>query len=354
MKKIREKENFEFYEFYGLKRLNIPIDGIDDKKKNDISTFDITENSVYLNQISKTGRSFDSGLLIKKDKLTNEGTHDLVLTQESINKILNSKKRDKYFEDSFKAKTFLESLYKGLKIDKIYFIFIVPDKYNNCDSIINQLKSLQIYYIFFDYSKNIFLDCNKVNIISDLRIKEASIAYPSENFRFMKTLTDIHLCRDIFNLSKKKYLQKKKNKKFIDIYEKLSKQYFHDCIKFFIPFDLKKKIVNIFYSENLIEKNTHINFIPSANFIGLEIEEFFKENKNMIIFSPNDNIYLYYYNYFQISDNFNLKKIENLKISKLGEISIPNNNLDSLNQLKKYPLYPFCYYIVENYSIYST
>ena len=87
--KLRQKEDLEFYEFYDLKRLQkISIDGIDDKVIKS-SIFDIKNKDIFLNQISKTGRSFDSGLLIRKDEINNQFTHDLVLTQETISKILN-------------------------------------------------------------------------------------------------------------------------------------------------------------------------------------------------------------------------------------------------------------------------
>ena len=345
--KKREKEKFELYEFYGLKRFNVQIDGID--KIDEISSVNIKENSIYLNQISKTGRSFDLALLIKKENIKNNETHDLVLCQDSINKLFNSNKRDKYIEDSYKVNYFLEGLYPGLVIDEIYFIFIIPQKYNNNDRMISQLNKLQIYCVYFDYSKNIFLNSNG-EIINDFRIKEANIKCPPAEFNFMKALMNIHICRDIFNLSKKKYFQKKKNKNFIDIYEKTSTQYFHECVKFFIPLDLKKEILKTFYFQKFEEK-TYINFIPSANYIGPDIEKLFNETKNMIIFSFNNNTYLYYYNYFIINKDFSINKIKGLNINQSNEISTPKNNLDNLNQLKDYPLYCFCYYVVKDYSI---
>ena len=68
--KQKEKENLEFYNFYGFKRFeNIFIDGVDENKINK-SIIDVTKNDIFLNQISKNGRSFDAALLIKKDKIS--------------------------------------------------------------------------------------------------------------------------------------------------------------------------------------------------------------------------------------------------------------------------------------------
>ena len=83
--------------------MNIFIDGIDDEKINK-SSFNIKENNVFLNQISKTGRSFDSGLLIKKDVISEEATHDLILFQDSINKLINYQKRINILKIHIKVK----------------------------------------------------------------------------------------------------------------------------------------------------------------------------------------------------------------------------------------------------------
>ena len=110
VKKLREKENSEFYEFYKLEKVkNISIDGID-KIKIGTSVIDIKNNDIYLNQISKNGRSFDAGLLIQKDnKFDKSVTNDLILIQDTINKIINLKKKEIYINDSIKSKDYLES-----------------------------------------------------------------------------------------------------------------------------------------------------------------------------------------------------------------------------------------------------
>ena len=94
IKKLRDKESSEFYEFYELEKIkNLFIDGID-KIKIETSDIDVKNNNIFLNQVSKNGRSFDAGLLIKKDNKFNKSvTNDLILIQDTINKVINLKKK---------------------------------------------------------------------------------------------------------------------------------------------------------------------------------------------------------------------------------------------------------------------
>ena len=52
-----------------------------------------------------------------------------------------------HINDSIKSKIYLESVYEELKIDKIYFIFIITDHYTNIDKIKHQLDKYQIHYL---------------------------------------------------------------------------------------------------------------------------------------------------------------------------------------------------------------
>ncbi len=351
--KLREKENSEFYKFFELKRLqNIFIDGIDEIKIKR-TTLDVTNNDIFLNQVSKNGRSFDSGLLLKKDGIANPGTNDLVLFQDSINKIIDINKKQIYIQDSINSKNYLESVYEGLKIDKIYFIVIISENHQNIGSIIDKINLYQIYYLYYSLEKKVFLDW-KNNIISDFRIKEADITFPEKNFYLIKTISDINLSKYIIKESSKKYLLKKKrcNKTFIDIYNKICEINFYECIKVFIPGKLKENIIKMFISEKYIEEKDIINFIPSANYIGTEIESIFNNSNNMIIFSYNDNIYLFYYSYFQINEHFEIQKINKLCINSLNisnGVKYPKKNLDEFKKIKKYPLFYFCFNIIKNY-----
>ena len=156
VEKLREKENLEFYEFFGLKSLQTIFIDVIDESEIKMSIVDVTNNDVFLNQISKNGRSFDTGLLIKKDKNIDFFTNDLILFQYNVYKIINCKKKEIYFNDSINSKNYLESVYEGLKIDKIYFISIIPEHYTYPVKTIKKLREYQIYYIYFSIEKKYF------------------------------------------------------------------------------------------------------------------------------------------------------------------------------------------------------
>ena len=352
--KLREKENLEFYKFYGHKRLeNVFVDGVDESKISK-SNIDVTNNDIFLNQLSKNGRSFDAALLIKKDKITNLYTNDLILFQDTINKINNCKEKNVYINDSINSKNYLESVYEGLKIDKIYFIFILPAHYINIEKTKEKLNSNQIYYIYYALEKKLFLDSQN-NIITDFRIKEADITFPESNFSLMKTISNINLSKYIIGKSTKQYLIKRKNTKktFVDIYNKICEINFHEYIKVFIPIALKNNIIRIFIADKHIGDKDIINFLPSSNYIGTEIESVFNITKNMIIFSYNNKIYLYYYSYYLINDNFEINKINNFVIHEpknLKEIKSPNKDIEEFQKIKNYLLYHFCFNVIKNYN----
>ena len=358
IEKLKEKEKTEYYDFFGLKRLEkITIDGINEEKIKS-SVFNIKLHDVFLNQISKTGRSFDSGLLIKKDNMTDSKTHDLVLFQVTTSKVLNKEKKNKYIQDSYLSKTYLEKLYEGLKIDQIYFIFIIPINYPNVDDTKKKLEELQIYYLYFYEDQNIFLNKDYENI-KDFRINSANITFPNiKDYNFMKSLSDIQTCKKVYELSKMRYLNKVGTLNFIDIYNKVSEENFFDCVTFLIPKELKDKILDCFYSEAFFNKEDKIIFLPSTNYNGNKILDLFRETKNMIIFSINNDIYLYYYYYYKIEKkkrDFNVKKNDNFTINNHSnsdiDIFIPTKNIEDFNEIKKYPLYLFCYQIIKNYII---
>lgn len=73
----------------------------------------------------------------------------------------------------------------------------------------------------------------------------------------------------------------------------------------------------------------------------------------MIIFSYNNNIYLYYYSYYLINDKFEINKINNFVIhypKNLKDIKSPNKNIDEFQKIKDYPLFHFCFNVIKNYN----
>ena len=345
---LREKEDIEYINFIGAKSLKlITIDGIDTDKVKE-QEFDIKNNDVFLNQISKTGRSFDSGLLLRKNM--NDYTHDLILFQMTIFKIVAVKDKDIYINDSIQCKEYLENLYEGLKIDKIYIIFVLPE-YALKKETIKKLDQKQIYYIYFSELKNLFFT-KESKAVEDFRIKESNITYEYDDFAFLTTLSNIQICKDNFEEAKTKYLMKKNiNIKFGNILEKLLEKNCHQCIKLFIPIKLKKNIVNAITAENFFPKETSINFIPSANYDGIKFKTIFDSTKNLTIFSYRNNIYFYFISFFQIKDDYSLEKIENLKIKENKNKIVPNNDLIKFENIKDYPLFSFCFLVIGNYNI---
>ena len=107
--KLRQEENLEFYNFYDLKTLtNVEIDGVNIiKVTKDI--LDINNCDVFLNQLSKTGKSFDAGILKKlpPSSKIDDLTHDLILIQDTKKKIMQLKNKNTYGEDAEKSKKFL-------------------------------------------------------------------------------------------------------------------------------------------------------------------------------------------------------------------------------------------------------
>ena len=93
----------------------------------------------------------------------------------------------------------------------------------------------------------------------------------------IKAISEIYLSKYIIEESTKKYLIKRKNTKktFIEIYNKIRKINFHECINIFIPIKLKNNLIKLFISERNIEEKDINNFIPSSNYIGAEIEKIF-------------------------------------------------------------------------------
>ena len=121
----------------------------------------------------------------------------------------------------------------------------------------------------------------------------------------------------------------------------------------FIPIKLKRNLIKMFISEKYIEDKDLINFIPSTNYKGEEIENIFKITKNMIIFSYNNNIYLFYYSYYLINDDFEIKKTNNFVINNsndLNDVKSPNKNINEFKKIKNYPLFHFCFNVIKNYN----
>ena len=73
-----------------------------------------------------------------KDKQKDK-THDLILLQDTKDKVSALKSKEVYKKDGRKSRKFLEKIYEGLKINKIYLIFIIPKNFN----VLEMVQKLQ-------------------------------------------------------------------------------------------------------------------------------------------------------------------------------------------------------------------
>lgn len=207
----------------------------------------------------------------------------------------------------------------------------------------------QIYYIFFNLEQNNFL--NKDNkVIENFCIPEAEIEFNSEDFDFLQALENINKSKKILSLSARNYLGKKRllDNKFIDVYNKVSEDNSFNCITIMIPSELKKNILELLYKEKIFQEETSINFIPSINCKLEEIKKIFAQEKIMFIFSYENKVYLFYYNYFIIQDDLVVVKSD-FKCLKKTVVKKPNSNLKSFFDIKKYPSFCFGFNVVKDH-----
>ena len=345
IEKLRKKEDLPFFEFYDLKLLNVLIDGVDNNKVNK-ENFDIIKYDVYLNQLSKGGRSFDAGIL-KKSLLTKEATHDLILFQDTKQKIMELKDKNQYYSDAQKTKKFLEGLYENLIIDKIYLIFVLPYGINVSETI-NKLNINRLYYLFYYPEEKYFFKNN--NIIDDFRVPEAELDFNKDDFDLLQALSNIKTSKNILNKSIRSYLGKKRiyNNKFINIYNKIAEDNNFNCITVIIPNNIKNKIIMAFNKDNIFNEDKIINFIPGVNCDFKDMERIFKNQRIMFIFSYKKLIYLYYVNYYIFDDDFCVNKV-NFNPTIKGKPIKPNDNLKSFLEIKNYPLFCFGFNIYKNH-----
>ena len=352
IEKLRKKEDLVFYNFYELKVLNVLIDGVDNDKVTQ-KDLDILKYDVYLNQISKSGRSFDSGILKKKPKNPNMNdvfTHDLILCQDTKQKIKELKEKNDYEKDGKLVKKFLQDTYENLKIDKIYLIFILPYGLNTFEtvSLLNQKK---LYYVFFNLNQKNFLSKEDI-VINDFRIPEAEIKFNGSNFDLFSAFSNINMSKYILNKSIRNFLGKKRiyDNKFYNIYNKVSQENSFNCISLLIPIELKLSIINKLREDGIFVKDNIINFIPSTNCKINYIEDIFMKEKIMFIFSYNKDIYLYYNNYYLINEDYTIDKVNfELDKAKKSKCKIPSRNIKIFTNILFYPLFCFGFTVIKNH-----
>ena len=350
VEKIRKREDLEFYKFYGIKKFKgIIIDGID-KEKVTKDDCDFLNNDIILSQLSQCGRSFDIAILKKLPINQNGKTHNLILFQDTKDKVQKLKSKNIYIKDGKKSKKFLEKTYVGLKINKIYLIFIIPKNFYISETV-KKLKDYNIYYLLFNTNSNNFCKDN-LEDITDFCIPEADITIKDKDYRLMSALIDIKKSKFILKESSRNYLGKKRlaEKKFFTLYNKICQDNAFNCIIYIMPIDLKNNILKELKKEKYFPENISINFIPSTNCSASEIENIFKHEKNLFIFSYKDTIYFFHHNYYIINDDYSLIKTELILPKNSIKYSKKNVTIKKFLDIKKYPLFCFCYNIIINHN----
>ena len=236
-----------------------------------------------------------------------------------------------------------------MQIRKTYLIFVLPYGLRNTETI-NKLNDEKLYYVFYDPNSDIFLDKNS-NIIQDFCIPEAEINFNEKDFDLLLALTNINLSKNIINKSISNFLGKKRlfENKFKNVYNKISQEKAFNCISVIIPIELKTNIIEELKNDGIFSDEKSINLIPSTNCKFKEIPSIFFNQKIMFIFSYKNNIYLYYYNYYLIKNNFSVSKIDMPNINTTSHSKKPNKNLDSFFEIKNFPLFCFGFTVIKNH-----
>jgi len=354
IKKLRKLEDKEFYEFFELKKYNINLDDIDG-----IKNFTVIDNNIFLNQISKTGLNFDSAILLKIDKDNDGYTHYLILFQMTKYKVGECKTKENYTNSAIIAKENLESIYTGLKIKKIYFIFIIPSNDINLEQTIKKLNKENIYYLKFDFEKSQFFNNNK-NEVTNFIINEAEVNESNIDLSVFKTVNDISNSLIMLNKAVKQFLSKKSlyEGKFINAYNKIYKENDLNIISIKIPTLLKENIVKQLIIDKYFFEKTNLIFWPSSNCEIENLLKVFELTNNLILFSDNNNIYYYYNDLYEIDDliKYSIKKsnltIDNfigLDLKEINRLKRPTKNIKMFVKIKDYPRFCFCFNIIQNF-----
>ena len=354
IKKLRKLEDKEFYEFFELKKYNINLDDIDG-----IKNFTVIDNNIFLNQISKTRLNFDSAILLKIDKDNDGYTHYLILFQMTKYKVGECKTKENYTNSAIIAKENLESIYTGLKIKKIYFIFIIPSNDINLEQTIKKLNEENIYYLKFDLEKSQFFDNNK-NEVTNFIINEAEVNESNIDLSVFKTVNDISNSLIMLNKAVKQFLSKKSlyEGKFINAYNKIYKENDLNIISIKIPTLLKENIVKQLINDKYFFEKTNLIFWPSSNCEIENLLKVFELTNNLILFSDNNNIYYYYNDLYEIDDliKYSIKKsnltIDNfigLDLKEINRLKRPTKNIKMFVKIKDYPRFCFCFNIIQNF-----
>ena len=315
--KKRAQEDNILYEYYDIKQYNCVIDDIDEKNPDKLK---LTEDVYILIQISMTGKSFDFAILTK----SKDETWFLSIYQITKRKKKELKKKDVYIEDLKNCEEYLSKLY-NIKIEKIYFTFILPFELYDKDFLKN-LEKNKINYIYYKIKDKEFIDKEEM-IVSKICLKDSEIK--NENNMNNNDLSNLKLNEslNIWNKSVNKFISRKlKRGKLFKIYTKnLEKSFIKNEIKLILDTKVEKRIIQKLNEENLlINDNYKMLFLLNISF--KNIESIYNKNKLITFFSINQKYYFFYEYYYEISDKI-------IKVEK--PITQINNDFNLTKRYKK-------------------
>ena len=329
VKKHREEENNNYlYDFYNIKEYSDYIDDIDPIKpyiiKRDIN---LKEDLYLIVQVSKTGRSFDFGILKKVDNVWY-----LYLFQVTINKTKELKTKDKYISDSVLCESYLDDLY-NIKIKKTFLIFVIPfDTYE--EKFIKELEKRELYYIFYQLGS--FYDKSN-GVINNFNFSGAELIKKKLN-ELEKSQEQLKKSLEIWDKSIHNFLRRKrKNERLCKFYKRNLSTIGGKGVQLILEPEMKNKIIGTLYENKKIDNDEYeLLFIQNCKFNN--IKEVSEQNNLVIFFKIKDETYFFFEKYYHLKNGsfsqiakkpkgmdfknfkYNKKKINLNEISELSDL----------------------------------
>ena len=338
IRKFIKKQNYEiryFWNFVSLSKKNenpndikiiydydnfkeIKYDDIEEKKFPDLHKY------YYIIPGSQTNRSLDSVIL----QPTVFPNFNMISIQITKNKP-RIKSKQEYINDSFIAKSKIESTY-GIKIENVYFYFILAEDYPNEETKRN-LEIENISYFYFSIRKEQFLKDGNTVELENLNREEAKITQEIDDNENKSFNSKKILVKCIENFLQKKRRSDRQIKK-------ISEKNYNDALKYVF-----KRTPNIYLNNEKIEKkmkkivkennnyyysgNFTFQFVFTANLNFEDYSSLIKENNliGLIIVQKKNksNAYDKSYNFIYMGKIFN------------DNVTIPNDIYQNLLSNKK-------------------
>ncbi len=365
IKKYIENKNYEIRYFWNFtsqskskedninKKILYDYKNYKEIKFDDIIPNKITEFDRYYYIVpgSQTNRSLDA--IILKPNISK--TFDIVSLQITKRKP-KLKTKQKYIDDTFLAKTKIESNYQ-IVIENVYFYFILVDDYPDKETVKN-LELENIAYLFYSIKNEQFLKNGYNFELEDIYREEAKINNICEDNEYKNFNSKNNLIQYMENFLNKKRYADKKLKISENIFNAARKHLFKLTPNIYLNKEIKDFMTSIVKKNREIFSSSHFTFQFVYN---ISYSEYYllKEEKNLIgilvepikVEEKDDKIYHFLYmgkfhNMTKSLSNSTLEKLVNNK--KLGRITktkecytineIPNSLCEQIFVFKIYEI----------------